>query len=1068
MSFEQRVIELEKPEELHKVEIGEGFETVRVTAVNIHSDELDPKRISIIIKYFLSYKNGEIRNGPVIIIKEAINGIQKLTEDLNLKIKDVNALHFSYDTLITVPKGADKTNEQPKVSITYNLLTEDEESKNIEYDDTVQYDSEERYDSDIVAKINQDVLIEGDEMSNRTVVMPLSELNTIADQIHAEGRMVYAVGSTWGSEDQTARFLENNIWENGDDTKRGNIVNQVEIDDVLIIKSTFQRNGVGIFRVKALGRVLKNYNNGSKLDVDWFYRVNNLDFEGELSKFRYRISSLNLDKYSEIFNGLDQIKLGEIFNQSVKKSPPSNIGKLTITNEEEVDKSEIINNQIKLSSYRADDSNGADLLGINNDIRSFATLIAHKEINPPIAIALLGEWGSGKSFFMNKLEASINSFPKENDTVARDSQVKGIAHIKFNAWSYMDSNLWAGFADSLFEKLNEYINNHTKGDLARLKVKVKIHNNIKLLNSKITGFETRSKDFKNLKQDLVKEKKHKILRYFRNEYNEDVQGFLKINGWTEDKIKTKTPQELKRAVNSGINISNYIRSNSYQITAIILSLIVAGIVFQGVFTGLINTFNWKIFNWVKSIYTSIIIALSPILFFILKYWKKGIKATKKLDELIQSLKKPDSVEKIDEKLKALNKELKEIDELIAEVNKTIRKNVIDIEQANEIAISNLIENVNENEDYSKHLGIISTIRKDFETLSSLFLRTNVNVATMTMQSSNEENTIEKDRKEIENIFEKEKQSKLERIVLYIDDLDRCSDEKVVEVLEAVNLLMAFPLFVVVVGVDPRWVNNALLKKHALHFNGNTENEQYKTRLQKIGVSDYLEKIFQIPFQLKKPTNEDAKNMIDHIFKDEIEDKPNVYSNKIAEMTLNTSEEDAMRAEYDAEIQDQKREVEAGYQDDYQELERGKNKSEEFQKLKLSKEEFNYLKEMIWLIDNSPRSIKRFTNIYRIVRSHENLTYSKASKNRDFLMVMFVLGLNLGSYKESASELFETLSNYPEKSLGKILQSSENELLKMVFDKVKSVKLIDELLDFKGGEFLKHIPFIKRFSFDNQI
>ena len=35
--------------------------------------------------------------------------------------------------------------------------------------------------------------------------------------------------------------------------------------------------------------------------------------------------------------------------------------------------------------------------------------------------------------------------------------------------------------------------------------------------------------------------------------------------------------------------------------------------------------------------------------------------------------------------------------------------------------------------------------------------------------------------------------KLERIILYIDDLDRCSDDKVMEVLEAVHLLMAFPV-----------------------------------------------------------------------------------------------------------------------------------------------------------------------------------------------------------------------------------------------------------------------------------
>jgi hypothetical protein len=43
---------------------------------------------------------------------------------------------------------------------------------------------------------------------------------------------------------------------------------------------------------------------------------------------------------------------------------------------------------------------------------------------------------------------------------------------------------------------------------------------------------------------------------------------------------------------------------------------------------------------------------------------------------------------------------------------------------------------------------------------------------------------------------------LSRIVLYIDDLDRCPEKLVVEVLRAVHLLLAFDLFVCVVAVDP--------------------------------------------------------------------------------------------------------------------------------------------------------------------------------------------------------------------------------------------------------------------------
>jgi hypothetical protein len=97
---------------------------------------------------------------------------------------------------------------------------------------------------------------------------------------------------------------------------------------------------------------------------------------------------------------------------------------------------------------------------------------------------------------------------------------------------------------------------------------------------------------------------------------------------------------------------------------------------------------------------------------------------------------------------------------------------------------------------------------------------------------------------------------IDRILLYIDDLDRCPPERVVEVLQAVHLLLAFPLFVVVVGVDARWVSRSL----ALRFRtlwrqrggraAGDPNEAAAT------PEDYLEKIFQIPFWLE-PMGDDV-------------------------------------------------------------------------------------------------------------------------------------------------------------------------------------------------------------------
>lgn len=58
---------------------------------------------------------------------------------------------------------------------------------------------------------------------------------------------------------------------------------------------------------------------------------------------------------------------------------------------------------------------------------------------------------------------------------------------------------------------------------------------------------------------------------------------------------------------------------------------------------------------------------------------------------------------------------------------------------------------------------------------------------------------------------------LEPIVLYIDDLDRCSPSQVVDVLTAVHLLLAKSLFVVMVAVDPNWLRRSLAVHHGALF-----------------------------------------------------------------------------------------------------------------------------------------------------------------------------------------------------------------------------------------------------------
>ena len=90
-----------------------------------------------------------------------------------------------------------------------------------------------------------------------------------------------------------------------------------------------------------------------------------------------------------------------------------------------------------------------------------------------------------------------------------------------------------------------------------------------------------------------------------------------------------------------------------------------------------------------------------------------------------------------------------------------------------------------------------------------------------------------------------------RILILIDDLDRCEPEKAVEVLQAVNLLLNFKSFIVCLGIDARIVTGAIEK----HYDG---------LLGRTGASgyEYLDKIVQIPFRIPEPNPEEVKAFID--------------------------------------------------------------------------------------------------------------------------------------------------------------------------------------------------------------
>ena len=98
-------------------------------------------------------------------------------------------------------------------------------------------------------------------------------LRTVYDTFFCEYQTkekYYLLGAFWKGivpEDQMDRFLKNNIWENGPDGSLSDEVSEIPINSNVAIRS-LDKKGNKMY-IKAIGKVIKNYKNGKRLDVEW-------------------------------------------------------------------------------------------------------------------------------------------------------------------------------------------------------------------------------------------------------------------------------------------------------------------------------------------------------------------------------------------------------------------------------------------------------------------------------------------------------------------------------------------------------------------------------------------------------------------------------------------------------------------------------------------------------------------------------------------------------------------------------------------------------------------------------
>lgn len=499
-----------------------------------------------------------------------------------------------------------------------------------------------------------------------------------------------------------------------------------------------------------------------------------------------------------------------------------------------------------LAAYRPDDpDSGTDHLDVRRFAAAFALLIASKEVTPPLAIGISGNWGSGKSFFMRLMRSETDRITRMGEAGARFHS--NVVPIQFNAWHYAEKDLLASLVQTIFQALQNALTGPRGAPSASEAV-------LSRLEAAKAERETAERQAEAARAAL--EASQKQLEETRR------QAALKAEQvrLSAAEVAAASAEQLKPALDSlGLGhlseLMDQGADRAAQVRAALTHVQSTGLRSRSAFEWLLRApVSWRgvaglllalaLAAAAAHFFQNFFAALTPILATLGAVWRW---ASRQLARVDAGLAEFDKVRhaidaKAEEKRAELNRDIeaaqKEFDEHAATLKSAQESlaaasaKVSEAERALEEtkSINLLARMVDErltSRDYEKYLGLVAAVRADFQRLSEL-----IRAAAREASAS------------------KLAFRRIDRIVLYIDDLDRCPTDKVVLVLEAIHLLLAFDLFVVVVGLDIRWASHSLEEK----FSRQLKAENGASAL------DYLEKIFQIPFWLP-PMDEQASRQL---------------------------------------------------------------------------------------------------------------------------------------------------------------------------------------------------------------
>jgi uncharacterized protein YoxC len=473
---------------------------------------------------------------------------------------------------------------------------------------------------------------------------------------------------------------------------------------------------------------------------------------------------------------------------------------------------------VEIPDYKSDKATTSDdLVDIRAEVDAFAYLLASRSLKPPLAVGLFGDWGSGKTFFMESVRERIAQLVESKEALETSQEAlpfwKQIVQIDFNAWHYVKGDLWASLVEHVFSELRvtrdedgSELAKRQKHWLDQIEAKRQERGDVVgQLDAKKSAQGDARRDFqqalnvrqleeRNLAQAQEDARADVLLQSSKQAAKEALAEFAdRATGGTAGEALGAIGDLRAQLQRAPVAVGAYPWSSRKTFLAFgallavpLLVLVLSRIesipavaqVFAGVSAALAVVAGAvrSVTSWTKTRLDKLAEAEAEI--------KADVKEQQReLDEAVADA--ATRVAEADARVDELSARDSSLDREIAALEERAKSVT-----SGQILGEFVAERVGST-DYRELLGTAALIQRDFDALSKL------------IDEQNEEFL------RTDKGGEPPKPETLNRIILYIDDLDRCEPERVIDVLQAVHLLLAFPLFVVVVAVDSRWLAHSL-------------------------------------------------------------------------------------------------------------------------------------------------------------------------------------------------------------------------------------------------------------------